>query len=745
MRMRTTVIQDRFQHHYRLYVRGDAPVNHIVKAKEFSDSVFTENFVRRLSVPLGFWRRILSRVAAENFKPRASIEARISQLLIRGTLKLYPVKHLDQQRGGTSGPVISTAKGMSYKLVPASVLLVEPAAVAKTFTDKEQAVSFLTELEMDDAQRNELAAAMDISAADKNQPPDIQIAAMALALLENQLVIIANPPPIIAQPNGSMDNAPIESAPDQTSSLGPHEEPGGMYLRGSGEVAGVGAVVATSDSKEVEVIPKCVYKKFTLTCRHGNTVTLDTAKPAMNGDTLPTLQIVSSQNEKLKDASGQPIFDILSVEADIEDVCPTHKTSFISISDSAATLISPQSNGKSAKFKSPSKQIKISTGSSLLKYLWLPNVETDGVNRYKVCALQSCDFNQFDGKGKCIRVEVYPYIKWMLNFSINLGSIKNDDKPSDNKLAFEGTLKLHQNNEKADEFTADYKKKLQVFENTLSNFRNILNDNIFDKFKEGRDIKIDVALPKIALNYDTQFKEKPGSHLVIRTHEFSFQADPFVKIAASVDILPVIVKFLGSWWSNLFNVFFDWIKQKIGKEDGKAHIQAGISFIVEIEGGLSAKFSHTRDESEKTTLTGEPVTSKIKIKAEGKAKLDGHIYVIKVQVILKTGLESSIDMGLSLSEEEGAPYVSLDFMFNGIKLYLEKEIQLRLVKDTKEASSLGNDMYGDAPDEEVGIKEIKRSEPRVWLEMSKKHQLKYYLKKEDQQEILSKKEVEETK
>jgi len=739
--MHAGIIQDCFGNHYRLHIQGDAPVSHLLEAREFTDSAFTESFVRGLQVPPGFWRRTLSRVGATNFRHRASEVKRISQLLARGTaLRLYPVKHLDQQQKETSVPkplpVMSTAKGASYTLAPVSVLLVQPESEVKTFTSKEQAVEFLAELKMDDSQRNELVTAMKVPAA--NQGPDAQIAVMAVALLENQFVIISNPPKITPPPKNSAENAPADEATaDTPSSLGPHEEQGVA----SSETAVVGAVVTAADS-EAEVIPKCIYKKLTLTCRHGNTVELDTAKPVMNGESLPTLQIVSCQNEKLKDANGQAIFDILSVKADIEDVCPTHKTSFISISDSDATLTSPQSKGKSAKFKSPSKQIKIGTGSSLLKYLWLPNVEVDGVKRYKVCALQSCDFSQFDGKGKCIRVEVYPYIKWTLDFNINLGSIKNDTKPSTNKLAFAGSLKLQQDDQKTDEFTADYQKKLAVFEDTLSNFKNILNDNIFDKFKDGRDIGIDVSLPKIALSYDTQFREKPSSNLVIRTHEFVFQADPFVKIAASVDILPVIVKFLGSWWSNLFNVFFDWVRQKIGREDGKAHIQAGISFIVSIEGGLGAKFTHSRDENEKTTLTGESVTSKIKIKAEGKAKLDGHIYIIKVQVILMAGLESSIDMGLSLSEEEGAPYVSLDFMFNGIKLYLEKEVQVRLEKDAKYKSK--RNFFDGVIDnnEDVGIKEVKRSEPRVWLKMSKKHQLKYYLKKEDRQTIQNKKEAE---
>ncbi len=99
-------------------------------------------------------------------------------------------------------------------------------------------------------------------------------------------------------------------------------------------------------------------------------------------------------------------------------------------------------------------------------------------------------------------------------------------------------------------------------------------------------------------------------------------------------------------------------------------------------------------------------------------------------------------MDLSLSEEKGAPYVSLDFIFNGIKLHLDKEVQIRLEKKTKAVPSIANDMYGDAPEEDAGIKETNRSEPLTWLKMSKKHQLRYYLKKKDRQIIQSKKEIE---
>jgi len=248
-------------------------------------------------------------------------------------------------------------------------------------------------------------------------------------------------------------------------------------------------------------------------------------------------------------------------------------------------------------------------------------------------------------------VDVYPYIKWNLKFNINLGTIKNDNKPSNNKLAFDGSLMLQQDNNKADEFSADYKKKLQGFEKTLNNFQKIINDNIFDKFKDGRDIEIDVTLPKLSLDYATQFKEKPGSNLVVRTHEFNFEAAPFIDIKASVDILPILVAYLSSWWSSPFNAFFDWVKQKYGKLVGKDEIKAGISFKVSINGDLGAKFTHKRDESGKTTIEGEPVKSKITIKAEGEAKMDGHIYVVKVEVLLRAGVESSLEVGIGMGND----------------------------------------------------------------------------------------------
>ncbi|MBL1276786.1 MAG: hypothetical protein COB30_011925, partial [Ectothiorhodospiraceae bacterium] len=153
------------------------------------------------------------------------------------------------------------------------------------------------------------------------------------------------------------------------------------------------------------------------------------------------------------------------------------------------------------------------------------------------------------------------------------------------------------------------------------------------------------------------------------------------------------------------------------------------------------------DENGKVTKVGEPVTSKITIKGEGKAELDGHLYVIKFNVVLKAGVESSVDTGISMGEEEGAPYISLDFMFNGIKVYLEKEIQGRLTKKTKVENPDGDTYFGadSSEPEDFAIKEIKRSEPKTWLKMSKKHQLKYYLNKVDRQKVQNKDEVESKK
>ncbi|MFK5950577.1 MAG: hypothetical protein QM500_17630 [Methylococcales bacterium] len=183
-----------------------------------------------------------------------------------------------------------------------------------------------------------------------------------------------------------------------------------------------------------------------------------------------------------------------------------------------------------------------------------------------------------------------------------------------------------------------------------------------------------------------------------------------------------------------------------GEAKGKDEINAKISFKVSIGGDLGAKFTHKRDENEKTVLEGEPVKSKITIKAEGEAKMDGHIYVVKVEVLLKAGVESSIELGLSLStddtsqnvSDDSAPFVSLDFMFNGVKAYLEKELQISLEKITPEqvGEERDDDMFGDIVEDvpDASGKEVQKYE-KVWLKMSKKHQFKYYLDSDDNEDI----------
>ena len=77
-------------------------------------------------------------------------------------------------------------------------------------------------------------------------------------------------------------------------------------------------------------------------------------------------------------------------------------------------------------------------------------------------------------------------------------------------------------------------------------------------------------------------------------------------------------------------------------------------------------------------------------------------------------------------------------MFNGVKVYLEKELQISLEKITPEqvGESRDDDMFGsvveDIPD--VSGKEVQKYE-KVWLKMSKKHQFKYYLDSDDSEEI----------
>jgi len=159
-----------------------------IKPKAFRNPVLTEQFVRNLDVPDGYWQRLLSRHPALGFDPNASDEGRISQLLIQGVLRVYPVSHLDKQSGENSTtssfPTIRAEKGLSYKLVPASVLLEKPVSNIKTFSNKDQAVSFLGKLNLDDDQLTGLAQSIDMPKVNWRQNPGKQITVIAQALLD---------------------------------------------------------------------------------------------------------------------------------------------------------------------------------------------------------------------------------------------------------------------------------------------------------------------------------------------------------------------------------------------------------------------------------------------------------------------------------------------------------------------------------------------------------------------------------
>ena len=575
--MHANIIQDRFRRHYRLYVRGDTPVNHLLEAKRFSDSIFAEHFVRGLRVPLGFWQRILSRTAATGFKARASEEARIGQLLIRGTLKLYPIKHLDQQHGEASAPkplpVISTAKGTSYKLVPASVLLVEPASKAKIFTDKEQAINFLTELEMDDAQRTGLAAALDVPATNKNQPPDTEIAAMALALLENQLVVIVEPPQITPRPNGDMDNAPTESVPDQPPSLGPHDEPDSAYLRGSNEAAG--AAIATVPRQDTDAPPRCQRNSLTVSCQHGQSITL-------NPDTkhMPGLDIVASSK------AGKQA-DTITIESDITDICPGHTPNHISIGGEMIQ-VNHTEPGKTSTINVYAETLNIR--SNPVKYAWLPRIKP---KTYPIYPGATCDNSKLKDAGKGIQLNVYPKVVWDWDIALGYGKDQHSLEENENskgtykkalsqkRFNIDGHIKLTQDNETF-ELSSQFKKAVESTTQQIEAVTHLV-DGVISRFDEGKNPKVTVTWPNLKLNLKTALAEGQDHYRTI-DFDFGISAAPFFGLGVEVDILPVLAKPLDG------GVISKWLieeaqaslKKGIGHEKGLYSLKGDVSVIVGI-------------------------------------------------------------------------------------------------------------------------------------------------------------------
>lgn len=227
---RTIILQDTFRNHYRLHTPNDELVRLAIKPKDFRDTVYAEQFVRSLRVHINFWSVLLGQYGhygISGYAVSVSLEAQVSQLLKRKIFKIYPIKHLDT--GLCTASLIhysssQTEKEQVFQLVPYSVALVKPRANRMRFANTDEAVSFLSGLDMSDAQRNELANAMGLPVlSDGEKNPADKIKAMAKRVIAEKWVVLIHRQSITPRSSDSAEDLPHQGAEHKPASLGPHE------------------------------------------------------------------------------------------------------------------------------------------------------------------------------------------------------------------------------------------------------------------------------------------------------------------------------------------------------------------------------------------------------------------------------------------------------------------------------------------------------------------------------------------
>ena len=223
--MHNRIIQDGFQRYYRLYTPDEVPARIAIQARSFRDPILTEQFVRGLRVPSDYWQPIVMRYGHWNFDPNTSSESRISQMLLRGQLKLYPLGHIKPgvMAGSTqSFPAMNTGMGKTYQLIPASVLLVSPSHKIKTFASKQDAEAFLAGFSLDAKSLTPLLDASDLPGLAGEKDPTKQQAQLIQALLAGKLVIIEVQQSVAPPKEGKAEELPAQRPGNKPATLGPH-------------------------------------------------------------------------------------------------------------------------------------------------------------------------------------------------------------------------------------------------------------------------------------------------------------------------------------------------------------------------------------------------------------------------------------------------------------------------------------------------------------------------------------------
>lgn len=672
--MFNNLLQSQHGQYYKLQTPNDISPGLTLEPRNFSNPDLTCTFLRQLRTPHRYWHRLLQRMYPGNIRHlnQQQVHRLVSQLLIDGKIRLYPVKPANHLENPPEKVTIKVKGEASYRFAEISTLLLTSPKEVKRFSSPDEAESFIQKLNPEQEQLKHIANQLDIPLDQKTAgSSDSLTSAIATSLAGGKGIVIVD--------RTSSSPPPEETPQEDKSTVGNRKAD-----LGSGSVAAVAAV----STENKEDLPPCTTDSVSVTCGHGRMAEITDKTEA-----TPVLAVVATESNK----AG---LEQITAEIHGSALCPSHK--------SAAFQISREHKIKSKGEKKIVFQASCAEWNmdNVFERIWLPSVAPKS---YQVTPKETCKTK--DLKVSELQVDVYPEMKWNWDVNINFGKL--DFVPGKNKVvysdfAIDGNVKLtydrkpYDAREKYDEYI---RKPLEGFKNIcdkISKVLEIINDPKAalmrigtnaanppppegEDNKDGNESRLAITWPNLSIQYESQLLENQDPAIIDHDFSIGLSADPLINVDIQVDVLDSLIAAAPYAVSELIKFAQKRIEKEIDK-DSKVGFSGELDIIftagvkVKIDKGKTIEGKHNAKDSKYEVA---PITGDIAIPAslEGKVRAEGKWFIISFKVNYelkgKAGWEGKYEFG----KDETGIYFANTLEFTGIDVTATKYEEVKTEVD----------------------------------------------------------------
>lgn len=645
MTILNSVLKNRFGKHYKVQLPHEMNTQLNLKSEIFWNEVSTRQFVKDLTAPEGYWREIVAKTDTHSSSfTTQEIESKVSELMLGGKIKLYPVDIPDIVEHPPEKRVIKK-QDANYRFASKSSLLISKPTEIKIFSNEKDAINFLREIGADDEELQTIAS-------------ELNIELQSTASIDN-----SSARPAISKAMAAGDVVIIV---DKTSSVPPSQQSKTTDYDTNNQDVGLGP---HSGNKT----PVCEISTLNIKCSHGSR--------------NYQLDVINSPNNL---NGSEKVIQVLAKPGDPDKIT-------IDFSGSCEN-----GNNKCPSVKVYGDEVNKIFNTSPVIFDALPkNIDNkpdgfiDFLQYYLIPDLNGLDYQTYIVKSKgcssCndrheAKVHAFPTFKWGGN--VNFGYI---DKNSDNaalKLAANISGNVGEKNwafetsssKQIDKYFPELHEKVDNIVKRLGEFKSMSNpDAKAEKDKDTALIKFKVDWPNISLGGNIELKEAIGSNEVDIGGDINFGFNPLLKADVRTDILDWFITGVGG----PFGEFLRRVKVKAAKGVGTETINAKaiVALEVVVSGNLSATLKWEKNAKEKWISSKGDKTSEasasLNIGLEG--KIQGETKIFRVKIVM--GAELHLKGATSVSEgiggtltlfattAENKPALGGSFKFTGAALY----------------------------------------------------------------------------